>query len=91
MDRSFYNLAAWCAGGGFKGDRKRDALVKAAFAKFVEGNICDGEERPNAPAIAKGAVQRKRCAPVTGQIMAQLLCGETPEIGIAKLAPARFG
>jgi D-amino-acid dehydrogenase len=30
-------------------------------------------------------------APVTGQLMAQLLCGERPDIGIAKLAPRRFG
>jgi D-amino-acid dehydrogenase len=29
-------------------------------------------------------------APVTGQLMAQLLCGETPEIEIAQLAPRRF-
>ena len=29
-------------------------------------------------------------APVTGQLMAQLLCGEQPEIGIAQLAPQRF-
>ncbi len=29
-------------------------------------------------------------APVTGQLIAQLLCGEAPEIGLAQLAPDRF-